>query len=150
MSVQSKLTFQMSPAEKMAQQLYVDKLNKENFSGQRIPKQELGKNDFLQLLIAQLSHQDPTAPMEDTQFIAQMAQFTSLEQLTNMSSGIEKLGGLFSDTNAVNAVGKRVDIEADSKTASGYITAATRGENPEVQVNGTWYEWSAVKTVYSE
>ncbi len=50
--------------------------------------QALGKDDFLQLLVAQLTHQDPLEPMDDTQFIAELAQFSSLEQLQNMNESI--------------------------------------------------------------
>ncbi|WP_333760506.1 flagellar hook capping FlgD N-terminal domain-containing protein, partial [Treponema paraluiscuniculi] len=71
---------------------------------------ELGKDDFLHLLIAQLTHQDPTAPMQDTQFIAQMAQLSSLEQMANMSAQVEKLGTLFDNTEALQAVGKMVEV----------------------------------------
>ncbi|EON73298.1 flagellar hook assembly protein FlgD [Lysinibacillus sphaericus] len=52
---------------------------------------ELGKDAFLQLLITQLQHQDPTNPMDDREFIAQMAQFSSLEQMQNMTKAIESL-----------------------------------------------------------
>jgi flagellar basal-body rod modification protein FlgD len=52
---------------------------------------QLGKDDFLQLLITQLTYQDPTAPVKDQQFIAQMAQFSSLEQMQNMASAVNKM-----------------------------------------------------------
>lgn len=50
----------------------------------------LGKDDFLKILMTQLQHQDPLNPMQDKDFIAQMATFTSLEQITNMGKSIDK------------------------------------------------------------
>lgn len=140
----------MSSKDSAMTQLQVDTLNKTLAVNGRTPKTELGKDDFLQLLITQLSHQDPTAPMEDTQFIAQMAQFSSLEQMTNMSSSFTKLNSLFTGSEASNAVGKNVDIGMGESTVSGTIAAASRGDYPQVLVNGSWYDWSAVKTVYAE
>lgn len=150
MDIGSMLNSNMSTQDKALTQLQVDTLNKQLAVNGRTPKTELGKDDFLQLLIAQLSHQDPTAPMEDTQFIAQMAQFTSLEQMTNMSTGFNKLTSLLTGSEASSAVGRNVDIEQGESTISGSISAATRGEFPQVLVNGTWYDWSSVKTVYAE
>ncbi len=57
----------------------------------RTPNSNLGKDEFLKILMAQLQNQDPLSPMEDRDFIAQMANFSSLEQLMNMSKSIDML-----------------------------------------------------------
>src|SRR3954471_831202 len=59
-------------------------------SEKRTASSTLGKDDFLKLLMTQLQNQDPSNPMEDTEFIAQMAQFSTLEQITNMNSTMER------------------------------------------------------------
>ncbi len=51
--------------------------------------ESLGKDDFLQLMVTKLQYQDPLNPMEDEDFIAQLAQFSSLEQMSNIADGIE-------------------------------------------------------------
>lgn len=51
----------------------------------------LGRDEFLKILITQISHQDPTQPLQDKEFIAQMAQFTSVEQLSNMAAEMKAL-----------------------------------------------------------
>jgi flagellar hook assembly protein FlgD len=58
-----------------------------------LPKRtELGKDAFLQLLTTQLAHQDPTAPQDNAQMIAQLAQFSSLEQLTQIQKSLDAIG----------------------------------------------------------
>jgi flagellar basal-body rod modification protein FlgD len=52
---------------------------------------ELGKDDFLKLLVTQLQNQDPMNPMDDMNFIGQMAQFSSLEQMLNVSNHVEAI-----------------------------------------------------------
>lgn len=67
----------------------------------------LGENAFLQLLVTQLQHQDPLQPQDDTQFLAQLAQFTSLEQLTNINTSLQQLvtlaGGTPSSSTSNNS-----------------------------------------------
>lgn len=57
----------------------------------RKPVKELGKDQFLQILVTQLRNQDPMQPMQDKEFISQMAQFSSLEQMMNMSNAMTSL-----------------------------------------------------------
>ena len=54
---------------------------------------QLGQDAFLQLLVTQLRHQDPTAPQENGELIAQMATFSSLEQLTQIQQTLKAIGG---------------------------------------------------------
>ncbi|MFP4169359.1 MAG: flagellar hook assembly protein FlgD [Desulfonatronovibrionaceae bacterium] len=78
---------------------------------------ELGKQQFLELLTTQLEHQDPLDPMDDKKFVAQLAQFSSLEQLTNISGGIDSLNKNSDQEEmlgAVNYIGKQVLAEGDS------------------------------------
>ncbi|MBR3121576.1 flagellar hook assembly protein FlgD [Oceanobacillus profundus] len=57
----------------------------------RTPSASLGKDEFLKILMTQLQNQDPTNPMDDREFVSQMATFSSLEQMMNMSNSIEML-----------------------------------------------------------
>lgn len=59
--------------------------------GQKGENSSLGKDAFLKILVTQLQNQDPTQPMDDKEFIAQMAQFSTLEQMQNMTASMEKL-----------------------------------------------------------
>jgi flagellar basal-body rod modification protein FlgD len=55
---------------------------------------ELGKDAFLQLLVTQLQHQDPTQPKDDAEFIQQLATFSQLEKLTSIDSSLQTIGQL--------------------------------------------------------
>src|SRR5690349_5974736 len=79
----------------------------------RVPIQTLGQNDFLKLLATQLSTQDPMNPMSDTSFIAQMAQFSALEQSKAMQSDLAQLNSdqQLSQTSAL--LGKTVTVQVD-------------------------------------
>ncbi len=72
----------------------------------------LGKDDFLKLLVTQLQYQDPLSPMESTAFTAQLAQFSSLEQLNNVNENLQYLQlyqASLNNSQAVSFIGKTVD-----------------------------------------
>jgi flagellar basal-body rod modification protein FlgD len=117
---------------------------------ERKPQQNLGKDDFLKLLITQLSYQDPTAPMQDREFIAQMAQFSSLEQMTSMSADFAKLTTMLSGSEASQALGRNVELLEGDQVVQGTVKAVTRGEIPMVLVNGAYYNWNQVQKVFDE
>lgn len=71
--------------------------------------QDLGKDAFLKLLIAELSNQDPLNPMEDREFISQMATFSSLEQMQNMNKTLESMADA-NKFSAVSYIGKAVSF----------------------------------------
>jgi flagellar basal-body rod modification protein FlgD len=91
------------------------------------PKAQLGKDDFLKLLSSQLEYQDPMQPMDNNQFMGQMAQFTTLEQTTNMSSAMQKLATTSQFSQGVGLLGRTVDwADADAKTSgSGTVTSVS-------------------------
>ena len=91
---------------------------------------ELGKDAFLKLLIAELSNQDPLNPVEDREFISQMATFSSLEQMQNMNKTLESMAEA-NKFSAVQYIGKAV--------------AFTKGEGEEATqtvaiVNHVWFD----------
>ncbi len=87
----------------------------------------LGKDAFLKLLIAELSNQDPTNPVEDREFISQMATFSSLEQLQNMNSTLESMAEA-NKFSAVSYIGKAVAFTNDD------------GEQVPALVTAVWFE----------
>ncbi len=86
----------------------------------------LGKDDFLHLLITQLQNQDPLNPAESTEFTAQLAQFSSLEQLSNVNDNLVQLQNLETSTNnsqAVSLLGKEITANGNYlKLANGTPT----------------------------
>ena len=108
---------------------------------------ELGKNDFLNLLVTQLRYQDPLNPTDDKEFIAQMAQFSSLEQMQNMSNTL-------SNSQAFSMIGKRVTATisdsstSELKTVVGEVsTVKVSSGKTYVVINGQDIEASKVTQV---
>ena len=142
----------LSSNEKHDLEKYVRDFNLKNEPNKpmRQANQNLGRDDFLKILITQLSYQDPSAPMQDKEFIAQMAQFSTLEQMTGMAKDFNKLTSMISGSEASSSLGKNVEITEGERVSQGVVQAVTRGDNPQVLVNGTFYNWDLVSKVFAE
>lgn len=101
----------------------------------------LGKDDFLKILMTQLQNQDPMNPMQDKDFIAQMATFTSLEQMTNMNKMLENfINSQTADSilKYSEMIGKEVQYESVSLGENGEQNVSTiTGIVKSVQQKGT-------------
>lgn len=109
----------------------------------------LGQDDFLKLLAQQFQSQDPLKPMEDTSFIAQMAQFTSLQQSSAMATDMKAMRSDQLRATANSYLGHHVTVDAgNGATDAGDVTAIDQsGDTPQLIVNGTSYPISAVLRV---
>ena len=103
----------------------------------------LDKDAFLQLLVAQMKYQDPLNPSSDTEWIAQMAQFSSLEQMQNMNSTM-------TNTQAFSMIGQTVNVVTDAGEVEGIVEYASISDGVAyVSIDGKKYEASQVRTVLS-
>jgi flagellar basal-body rod modification protein FlgD len=87
---------------------------------------ELGKDDFLKLFVAQLSHQDPMNPMNDQDMMGQMASFSQLEQITNMAAANTQIANSLTSSSAVSLIGRTVSyVDADDLPHTGTVEKVT-------------------------
>lgn len=112
-------------------------------------KSALGMDAFLQLLAAEMSHQDSMNPMSNTEFISQMAQFTSLQEMQNLNK-------ISTSQYGSGLVGKKVivasyDSNGNYSEDSGIVTNCDFSTtNPSVVVNGKYYDFSSIMEVVSD
>ncbi len=112
-------------------------------------KQTLGQNDFLQLLSTQFQNQDPMKPMEDTAFIAQMAQFSALEQSQTLTQQMTQLRANQDLATATSYIGRQLTVDlGDGTTATGMVSGVdASGSTPQVIINDHAYPLSSVLRV---
>lgn len=117
------------------------------YRAQGTPGSDLGKDEFLRLLVTQLQNQDPVNPMDSSQFASQLAQFNSVEQLINVNSSIENMaasqeviGAGLSNTLAASLPGKKVKayaevirFDGDKPTEFGYNLSST-ADKVEIEI----------------
>jgi len=125
----------------------VDVYNKTLQDGGRAGKNSLDKDDFLRILITQLTHQDPTQLMEDREFVAQMAQFSALEQMTNLNREFSRVAGLIAANQAMALIGKTVEVADGEAFVTGVVQEVTGGDFPQIMIDGKYYDYDQVKRV---
>ncbi|KRF31923.1 flagellar hook capping FlgD N-terminal domain-containing protein [Paenibacillus sp. Soil787] len=113
--------------------------------------QTLGKDDFLKILITQLQNQDPTQPLQDKEFIAQMAQFTSVEQLTNMAGEMKLMRqslGFVSGLIGKSITWSEIDSSGASVEKSGVVDSISFKEgNQYANVKGVEISLDKLKKI---
>src|SRR5579859_2867868 len=113
----------------------------------------LGQQDFLKLLMAQLQNQDPMKPMDDTQMIAQMAQFSALEASQQLNASIQASNNMQTVFQAGALIGKYIQADQlDGSSTIGAVTSvgftSTDGvTTPTIQVNGKDVDYSTINKV---
>ncbi|HZK33977.1 MAG TPA: flagellar hook capping FlgD N-terminal domain-containing protein [Bacillota bacterium] len=88
---------------------------------ERVPKNQLGKNEFMQLLAAQIKYQDPLSGSDQTQNIAQMAQFSTLEQMQNLNDAFSILLYYQNAQYGSQLVGKQVKLDDGGVQVEGRV-----------------------------
>jgi len=112
----------------------------------------LGKDAFLNLLVCQMQNQDPLNPNTDTEYIAQLATFSQVEEMQNIGKAMDNM-------RAMSSVGKYVDITVSTnelaedgtkkeRNVTGKIDFAT--SDNKISVNGNLYDFDDVKTIYND
>ena len=92
-------------------------------TGKALSDNGLGRDAFLKLLVTQLQHQDPTAPQADTQFVAQLATFSSLEQLSQMNQSLTQIAQFYA------AMGGRVPTGSSSSSTDASNSSKSSSAN---------------------
>ena len=116
-------------------------------SANLVRPETLGKDDFLRILLTQLQNQDPISPIEDREFIAQLAQFSSLEQMTNLSREFASLSKHINAGQLYQLLGKKVELLVNNRPVTGTISGITTGSNPQIEIGGAYYNPEAITKI---
>jgi flagellar basal-body rod modification protein FlgD len=118
-------------------------------TGASVPGQALTQDDFLKLLVAQMSAQDPLNPQSNTDFAAQMAQFSALQTSQSTQTDISSLQASQQVQAANGLIGRSVVLQAqDQSTPSGVVTGVQMVSGvPKIVVNGSLYDMSQVLSI---
>ena len=116
---------------------------------ERVPQKSLGQQEFFKLLSVQLASQDPLKPMEDTDFIAQMSSFSSLEMTNSLVDAFGRFTEQQGFASAQGLLGRNVTLLDPRNTeVQGVVSAVYKnGDDTLITVNGQDYSVSSVRRV---
>ena len=142
--------FRMTEYEKLNASLQANEANKKYKTGEPGEKNGLGKDSFLKLLVTQLKHQDPTKPMEDKEFISQMAQFSSLEQMSNLNKEMKNLVQSAKSAEAYSILGREIEAfdPIQQKTITGTVNSVFyKGDEIMISVGNDHISMASIHSV---
>jgi flagellar basal-body rod modification protein FlgD len=98
----------------------------------------LGKDAFLKLFVAQIQNQNPMSPMDNAEFMGQMASFSTLEQVSNMAAANERIADNLNSTSAIGLIGRTVSyVDANDEIHTGTVEKVTTVDGkPSLTVAG--------------
>ena len=98
----------------------------------------MGKDTFLKLLMAQMSNQNPMDPTDDKEMLAQLAQFSTLEQMTSMATSQQQSAAATQMSQAVNLIGRTVTyLDSDGNTQTGAVDQVSMANGaPALSIGG--------------
>lgn len=143
----------MSAEDIFKSKITADEANKKIGVRRAGEKQEMGKDAFLKLLVTELKHQDPSQPMADREFIAQVTQFSTLEQMTNMNKEIASLLQSSRATEAFGLLGRKIEAfnQTTNLRTSGIVSSVQYKEGGHVLiVNGREVPMDDIHAVHDE
>ena len=98
----------------------------------------IGLQDFMRILLTQLNYQDPLKPMDNQEFMAQMAQFTALQQTQQLNEKIAQLITNQAALQSVGLIGRTVNVTTSSGSVTGTVSALSlQGDSPSITVTTT-------------
>ena len=115
----------------------------------RAVSKQLNQDDFLKLLVAQLANQDPLAPQADTAFVAQMAQFTALEQTKSMTADIAQMRAQQKLLQAMSLLDREVVVQSGKAgVASGIVKGfEMEGQDPKLIIGTVKYDLDDILSI---
>ena len=100
------------------------------------PASAIGLEDFVRVLTTQLTYQDPLKPMDNQEFMAQMAQFTALEQTQQLNDRVQQLIDNQAALQSIGLIGRTIDFDGASGRTTGTVTALSlQGGAPVLSVS---------------